>query len=148
MKGGRRSPGLPGRRTGHYTGGVDPADTGSLSLRLEGTWYTLIFSRNGWLAVDLLRYLDDVLEASDPATAILKLLGYTLQIGAGPPRRRATHWVEVNLAQRRLATNSNLVRRAVDRTPAPEDPPRMLEKIHGVLDRFDFTVELHRGRRR
>ena len=134
-------------RTGHYTGGVDPADTGSLSLKWEGTWYTLIFPRNGWLAVDLLRYLDDVLEAADPATAILKLLGYTLRIGVGPPRRRATHWVEVDLARRRLTTNSNLVRRAVDRAPAATDPPRMLEKIHAVLDRYDFTVVLHRGRR-
>ncbi len=125
---------------------MDPADTGSLSFRLDGTWYTLIFPRNGWLAVDLLRYLDDVLEASDPAAAILKLLGYTLQIGVDPPRRRATHWLEVDLAQRRLTTNSDLVRRAVDRTPAPSDPLRTLEKVHGVLDRFDFTVVLHRGR--
>ena len=127
---------------------VDPRDTGSLGFRLEETWYTLIFPRNGWLAVDLLRYLDDVLEASDPATAVLKLLGYTLQIGAGPPRRRATHWVEVDLAARRLTTNSGLVRRAVDRTPAPEDPLRTLERVHGVLDRFDFTVVLHPGSRR
>lgn len=126
---------------------MDPADTGSLSLRLEGTWYTLTFPRNGWLAVDLLRYLDDVLEASDRATAILKLLGYTLQIGALPPRRRATHWVEVDLAARRLTTNSDLVRHSVDRLPAAGVPPRMLEKIHGILDRFDFTVVLHRGRR-
>ncbi|MCY3777264.1 MAG: hypothetical protein OXH11_14915 [Candidatus Aminicenantes bacterium] len=127
---------------------MNPSDTGSLSLRLEGTWYTLIFYRNGWLAVDLLRYLDDVLEAEDPPTAILKLLGYTLRIGSGPPRRRATHWVEVDLAQRRLATNSGLVRRAVDRVPADADPPRMLEKIHTVLDRNDFTVVLHPGSRR
>ena len=133
-------------RTGHYTGGVNPADTGSLGLKWEGTWYTLTIPRNGWLAVDLLRYLDDVLEAADPATAILKLLGYTLQIRGGPPPRRATHWVEVDLAPRRLTTNSNLVRRAVDRTPAATDPPRMLEKIHAVLDRYDFTVVLHRRR--
>ncbi len=126
---------------------MDTSETGSLSFQSEGTWYTLIFPRNGWLAVDLLRYLDDVLEASDPPTAILKLLGYTLQIGVAPPRRRATHWVEVDPAQRRLTTNSDLVRRAVDRTPAPSDPPRTLEKVHGVLDRFDFTVVLHRGRR-
>ncbi len=126
---------------------MDPAETGSLSFRLEGTWYNLFFPRNGWLAVDLLRYLDDVLDASDPATAILKLLGYTLQIGVDPPRRGATHWVEIDLARRRLTTNSGLVRRAVDRTPEPADPLRTLEKIHGVLDRFDFTVVLHRGRR-
>ncbi len=126
---------------------MDPAETGSLSFQLEGTWYTLIFPRNGWLAVDLLRYLDDVLDAADPATAILKLLGYTLQIGVDPPRRRGTHWLEVDLARRRLTTNSGLVRRAVDRTPTPEDPHRTLEKIHGVLDRFDFTVVLHRGSR-
>lgn len=97
--------------------------------------------------MDLLRYLDDVLEASDPATAILKLLGYTLQIAAGPPRRRATHWVEVDLAARRLTTNSDLVRNSVDRLPVAGVPPRMLESIHGILDRFDFTVVLHRGRR-
>ncbi len=126
---------------------MDSAETGSLSFRLERTWYILIFPRNGWLAVDLLRYLDDVLDASDPATAILKLLGYTLQIDVDPPRRRATHWVEVDLAQRRLTTNSDLVRRAVDRTPARADPLRTLEKIHRVLDCFDFTVVLHRGRR-
>jgi len=126
---------------------VDSADTGSLSLRIEGTWYSLFFSRNGWLAVDLLRYLDDVLKAEDPPAAILKLLGYTLRIGSGPPRRRATHWVEVDLARRRLATNSNLVRRAVDQVPAAADPLRMLEKIHTVLDRNDFTVVLHPGSR-
>lgn len=143
----RRPPGLPGWTAGHYTGVVDPADTGSLSLRLEGTWYSLIFRRNGWLAVDLLRYLDDVLEAGDPPTAILKLLGYTLQIGGGPPRRRANHWVEIDLAQRRLTTNSKLVRRAVDQVPAAADPPRMLEEIHTVLDRNDFTVVLHPGSR-
>lgn len=125
---------------------MEPTDTGSLGFRLEGTWYTLTFPRNGWLAVDLLRYLDDVLEASDPATAVLKLLGYTLQIGADPPRRRADHWVEVDLAERRLTTNSDLVRRAVDQAPAPADPPRTLEKVHGVLDGFDFTVVLYPGR--
>lgn len=125
---------------------MDPTDTGSLGFRLEGTWYTLTFPRNGWLAVDLLRYLDDVLEASDQATAVLKLLGYTLQIGADPPRRRADHWVEVDLAARQLTTNSDLVRRAVDQAPAPADPPRTLEKVHGVLDRFDFTVVLYPGR--
>lgn len=125
---------------------MDPTDTGSLGFRLEGTWYTLTFPRNGWLAVDLLRYLDDVLEASDPATAVLKLLGYTLRIGGNRPRRRATHWVEVDLAARRVATNSGLVRRAVDQTPGPADPLRTLEKVHGVLDRFDFTVVLYPGR--
>lgn len=125
---------------------MDPTDTGSLGFRLEGTWYTLTFPRNGWLAVDLLRYLDDVLEASDPATAVLKLLGYTLRIGDNRPRRRATHWVEVDLAARRVATNSGLVRRAVDQTPGPADPLRTLEKVHGVLDRFDFTVVLYPGR--
>ncbi len=125
---------------------MDPRDTGSLGFRLEGAWYTLTFPRNGWLAVDLLRYLDDILEASDPATAVLKLLGYTLQIGGDRPRRTATHWVEVDLAARQLTTNSGLVRRAVDRTPAPADPLRTLERVHEVLDRFDFTVVLYPGR--
>jgi hypothetical protein len=127
---------------------VDASENGSLSFHLEGTYYTLTFSRHGWLAVDLLRYLDDLLEASRPSAAILKLLGYTLQLSRLPPHREATHWVEVDLAKRRLTTNSDLVRRAVDRTPKATDPRPTLERIHQVLDRYDFTVVLHSNRRK
>lgn len=122
------------------------AVTGSLSFRCKGRCYSLILQDRGWLAVELLRYLDEVLGSDQQPAAILKLLGLTMEVGSQPPPRDAHHWIEVDLDARRLASNSNLVRKAVKRQPPDRDDPvttTTLERIYTVLDRFDFTAELY-----
>lgn len=119
--------------------------TGSISLKQGSRYYTLRFLRRGWLAAEFLQFLDDVLEAENREVAILKLLGYTLEISPKRPGRWAQVWVEVDLEKRILVTNADLVRQAVGRetldahgaaaSPAPV-------RIHRLLDRFDFTVRL------
>ncbi|MFQ5929510.1 MAG: hypothetical protein ACE5MK_07415 [Acidobacteriota bacterium] len=119
--------------------------TGSISFNHGSLHYTLYFSNHGWLAADMAQYLGDVLTAEDRPIAILKLLGYTMEIQKERPSRHADHWVEIDLERRVLATNSELVRKAVDQaTPSPEDPysPTALRCLHEVLDEHDFTVEL------
>ena len=121
--------------------------TGSISIRHQGRFFTLVFERRGWLAAEMVAYLGDVLRAPQAETAILKLLGYTLRIGPEAPPRSARHWVEVDLAERVLRTTSLLIRKAVDRAAAaPAEPwdEHSLRRIHGVLDEHDFTVELFR----
>ena len=119
--------------------------TGSITIKHGPLFYSLHLSQNGWLAADLVQYLDEILEAEDREIAILKLLGYTMEIGPGKPLRRASHWVEIDLESRLLATNSRLIRKAVDQVEAgPEDPcgPEVFRRIHRILDGHDFTVEL------
>jgi hypothetical protein len=125
--------------------------TGSLCLRCGGRCYSLILSDRGWLAVELLRYLDEVLGSDQQPAAILKLLGLTLVVESQPPPRDAHHWIEVDIDNRRLASNSDLVRKAVKRQPPDPDDPvtaTTLERIYTVLDRFDFTAELYPSRSR
>ena len=122
---------------------MDPTATGSLSIKFGRDYYTLAFPKNGWLAIDMLQFLDDVLGSSDTAVAILKLLGYTLEFGEKPPGRNSVHWVEIDLGSRRLVTNSNRVRRIVDQSPTASDPHLTFRRIHEILDRYDFTVEFH-----
>ena len=94
----------------------------------------------------MLQYLDDVFRAESPEVGILKLLGYTLQLNDGHPPRTADHWVEVELDKRKIATNSELLRKAV-RKERPESEEEYwapaLDRIYEVLDRNDFTVELY-----
>ncbi len=93
----------------------------------------------------MVQYIDDILEATDKEVAILKLLGYTMEVGQTPPSRRSDHWVEVDLENQVLTTNSDLIRKAVDeKPPEPEDPysPVALKRVHRVLDAYDFTVRL------
>ncbi len=121
------------------------SSTGSLSIKHGSLYYTLFFPKHGWLAADMAQYLGDVLAAEDQKIAILKLLGYTLEISQQQPARSADHWVEVDLDKCILSTNSDLVRKAVDQSsPDPDDPynPRALHRLHQVLDQYDFTVEL------
>ncbi len=121
------------------------SSTGSLTIKHGSLYYTLFLPKHGWLAADMAQYLGDVLAAEDPGIAILKLLGYTLEIGQQQPARSADHWVEVDLDKCILSTNSDLVRKAVDQSPPdPDDPynPRALCRLHQVLDQYDFTVEL------
>jgi hypothetical protein len=59
------------------------SETGSLTIKYRDFYYSLFFAQNGWLAAELLQYLDDVIRAADPEVAILKLLGYTMQITTG-----------------------------------------------------------------
>jgi hypothetical protein len=64
----------------------------------------------------------------------------------GHPPRTADHWVEVDLDKRMVATNSELLRKAVRKeTPDGEEQywAPALERIHAVLDKNDFTVELY-----
>ena len=121
------------------------SSTGSLSIKHEYLYYTLFFKKNGWMAADIIQYLDDILVAGDQKIAILKLLGYTLEIAQKYPTRTANHWVEVDLEQHILSTNSDLIRKAVDQcSPDLEDPynPNALHRLHQVLDQHNFTVEL------
>lgn len=118
--------------------------SGWISIKKGDLYHTLHFASHGWLAVDLVQYLDEIYQSPDPKLAILKLLGYTMQVGKARPRRKAEHWVEIDLDRRVLITNSNLLRQAVDQTPAPpQDPynPHALRRIYQVLDRYDFTVK-------
>jgi len=127
-------------------GAVTP-ELGLLSLKSAQHYHTLEFPQRGWLAVELLRYLDDILISTNQQVAILKLLGYTMSITKDPPDRKLGTWVLVDLEAKVLQTNSALVRSAVDRTE-PEEvapvSPASLTRIHDILDRFDFTVEFFR----
>ena len=119
--------------------------TGCISLKHGPLFGTLHFHENGWLTADLARYLGEILAAEEREIAILKLLGYTLEIGKKWPARQSTHWVEIDLDQRVLTTISDLIRKAVNQiTPGPEDPysEGFLKRLHRVLDEYDFTVEL------
>lgn len=119
--------------------------TGTLALQTEGRCYTLSFMGHGWMAADMVQYIGDVFEAPQREVAILKLLGYTMEVRSEPPARAADHWVEVDLDQKVLRTNSDLIQKAV-RQEAPADgdpyPPLALRNVYAVLDSHDFTVEL------
>lgn len=120
-------------------------ETGSIAIRHGDRIYSLLFVTQGWMAADIVRYLDDVLASETPEVEILKLLGYTMQIQSKFPPRKATHWVEVDLERKELRTNSDLIRLAVhqgkpqERDPYTEESSRAL---YEVLDSFDFTVKL------
>lgn len=119
--------------------------TGSLTIKYQTTFYTLLMPHHGWFVADLLQYLDDIYRAEDPRIAILKLLGYTMTISEQAPPRRAQHWIEIQVEGRTLSTNSDVIRKAVKQEPArPDDPfhQGVLDRIHNVLDGLDFTVEL------
>ncbi|RPI26572.1 MAG: hypothetical protein EHM61_11370 [Acidobacteria bacterium] len=121
------------------------SETGLLTIKYGDFHYSLSFSRNGWLAAELVQYLDEVIEAGDTRVAILKLLGYTMLISRERPERIADHWIEVDLAARELTTNSEVVRQAVEQEPPTEGQPYgplALRRIHAVLDKYDFTVRL------
>jgi len=123
------------------------SETGSLTIKYRDSYYSLFFAKNGWLAAELVQYLDDVITAADPEVAILKLLGYTMRIGRENPGRQADHWVEVDLGARELTTNSPLVRQAVDQQPVKEGQPYgslTLRRLYRVLDQYDFTVRFRR----
>jgi hypothetical protein len=99
------------------------------------------------LAAELVQYLDDVVGAADPEVAILKLLGYTMNIGRKNPPRQADHWVEIDLSARELTTNSPVLRQAVDQHPIQEGQPYgslTLKRLYRVLDDYDFTVRFRR----
>lgn len=121
--------------------------TGWLSLKNGDTYFSLYFPTQGWLAAEMVQYLDEILTAPTRETAILKLLGFTLGITTESPRRRAGHWVLVDLDEHLMETNSELIRLAIDQAPPPENSPYTrlgLRRIHEVLDRFDFTVKLYK----
>jgi len=123
------------------------AVTGSISIQHQNQFYSLIIPDQGWMVADLLQFLDDIYRAEDPRIAILKQLGLAIQISSAAPPRKADHWIEIDLENRRLSTNSDLVRKAVKRRkPARRDPyyPRALERIYNVLDSLDFEVHLYK----
>lgn len=122
--------------------------TGSLSFRLADTNYTLQFPDRGWLAIEMLRFIDEILEAPEPRVEVLKLLGLAVEISREAPVRTARHWIEVDLDRKRLISNSDWIRAAVRRKVLAEDDPvspLTLEKIYRNLDLHDFSVELHRS---
>jgi hypothetical protein len=120
--------------------------TGSITIKWGSLYYTLRFGHHGWLAGELVQYLDDVIQAEDQQVAILKLLGYTMEIAHDPPVRQANHWVEIQLEEKTLSTNSAFLIKAVDQVPpGPDDPfsAAALQRVHEVLDRHDFEVILY-----
>lgn len=124
-----------------------PSTAATLSIFHGGTHYTLLFPNRAWLAAELVGFLDEACQSDQPSLALLKLLGYTVQMSAErPPRSPKRQWVEVDLQARRLETNSPVIRRAVEQQPPEKDAPYgplSLKRIHDVLDRFDFTVKLY-----
>ena len=123
------------------------SETGSLTIKCGDLYYTLVLPEDGWLAGDLAQYIDEVIEAPRPEIAILKLLGYTMQMSKVRPERKSRHWVEIDIDKRELITNSAMVRKAVDReAPAPDEPysPVALKRLYETLDRYDFTVKLRK----
>jgi hypothetical protein len=119
--------------------------TGTVSIRASDRFFTLFFPKNGWLAAEMVQYLDDIFNAENPETKILKTLGFTVDIDSRFPPRRADHWVEVDLEKRTLATNSNVIREAVKQLAPPPDAQYQtltLRNIYRVLDALDFTVQL------
>jgi hypothetical protein len=121
--------------------------TGSLAIRCAENWYIIQADSNGWIAAELVQFLEDAHQTQNPKNVILKLLGYTMLIAAEPPPRRADHWVEVDLESRRLSTNSELIRKAVKQTPpSSEDPFHdvTLDRIYRYLDTYDYSVDLYK----
>ena len=119
--------------------------TGSLTLRRGEFFYSLMFAENGWMAADMVQYLSDIYAAEEAEAAILKLLGYTMEVAGEAPPRTSSHWVEVDLEGRLLETNSQLIRKAVHGEPAADQDPFLeftLRRVHAVLNRYDFTVRL------
>lgn len=120
--------------------------TGSITLKNEGVFYTLFFHNNGWVAAEMVQHLDQLYGKQGVKAGIVKLLGYTLEVNRAAPSRSAHHWVEVDVEARALATNSDLIRRAVKQEePAPDAPylALSLRSIYDVLDALDYTVELY-----
>jgi len=121
--------------------------TGSLTLKKGSSFYSLHFASQGWMAADMVQYLGSVYESSTPEVEILKLLGYTMKVSKQPPPRIADHWVEVDLDQRILSTNSDFIRKAVyQEDPDPDQPyfKLALRNVHRLLDSHDFTVRFYR----
>ena len=119
--------------------------TGTLCVKHGSTFYTAHFEANGWIAAELIQYLDDIYRSDSVETGILKLLGYTLQIGASAPPRTADHWIELDIDEKLMVTNSELIRRAVKKESPGDDETfwgPALERIYAVLDARDFTVTL------
>lgn len=122
-------------------------EQGLLSFGLEGRFYTLYFPQRGWLAVELLHFLDDILRAPQPHIQIVKLLGYLLQVSSEKPSLQGRHWVVVDLGAKLIETNSPLLCRIVDERPIPENQPlpeATSRRIYELLDENDFTVKLYR----
>lgn len=120
--------------------------TGILSIKSGETYYSLHFAHHGWMAADMVQYIDDLYGNGDPRIGILKLLGYTLEMNQKPPARIADHWVEVDLDNRVLATNSDLIRKVVrQESPSSDDPYHApsLQRIFEALDQHDYKVELY-----
>ena len=119
--------------------------SGTLSIQYDGRFYSTRFETEGWIAAELVQYLDDLYRSESIKAGILKLLGYTLQITDRPPSRSADHWVEIELDARVLSTNSDLIRKAVKQQSVSEEEPYwepVLRRVYSVLDSLDFTVRL------
>ncbi|GEM_PF-2271322 len=121
--------------------------SGSISIKIGKLHYSLVYPTNGWLAAELVQYLGDVIESSQPEVAVLKLLGYTMEMAPGSHAQRADEWVEIDLERREVVTNSPLIRKAVDQEEPTEEEPfngPALRRIHALLDKYDFTVRLRK----
>ena len=119
--------------------------TGTLSIKYGDRFYSVKFEENGWIAAELVQYLDDVYRADSIEVGILKLLGYTLHMTEAHPLRKADHWVEIEIENRTLSTNSELIRKGVKQETSTNDEPYWepaLKRIYVVLDGLDYTVKL------
>lgn len=120
--------------------------TGSISVKWGGIHYCLYFANHGWLAADMVQYLEEIHAAREPSIAILRLLGYTMEMRKEAAPRVTHHWVEIDLERKLLATNSELIRKSVKEEPLSRGEPfspLALRNIRRTLDRLDYTVELY-----
>ena len=95
----------------------------------------------------MVQFLDDIYRADSFEKGILKFIGFTVEISRSRPSRRAEHWVEIDLDNKALATNSSLIKEAlgqkeVEKESSLSDFAR--KRIYTVLDSLDFSVQLYR----
>jgi hypothetical protein len=119
--------------------------TGSFTVKKGPLFYCLRFPSKGWVAAEMVQFIDDLLRASNPQTAIIKYLGFTTEISEKRPARTANHWIEVDLDKRILETNSEMIRTAVSgELELLEDEVEAFSarRIFEALDENNFTVRL------
>ena len=122
--------------------------SGTFMVKKGDLYYCLRFHSNGWVAAEMVQFVDDLLKSKHPERAIVKYLGFTAEVTRKPPDRRADNWVEVDLDRRILETNSDLIRRTVSEGPDSFDDEVeafSARRIYDILDQNDFTVRLSKG---
>lgn len=119
--------------------------SGSFTVKKGELYYCLRFHTNGWVAAEMIQFIDDLLRSQHPERSIIKYLGFTAEVTRKPAGRQAEIWVEVDLDQKVLETNSEMIRKTVvDGPDSFEDEVDAFSarQIFETLDRNDFTVRV------